>query len=176
MSARATDAQEFTSFPGMTYQTGLGPACVISGTAAAGTSVVVDIDKGGAVGVATFRYSLDGGTTWLAEDTLTAGSNSIGTTGLTMTWGTSEVLVLGAKYAWTNVPVSLANRLTKEVYPISLKVLDCASTASVSVTTGASPDTARTLTLTEGETIELDARSIASAVGLTRLRAYWGDY
>lgn len=176
MSARATDALEFSVFPGITYQTGLGPACVISGTAAAGTSVVVDIDLGGAVGAATFRYSLDGGSTWLDEDTLTAGSNSIGLTGLTMTWGTGENLVLGTKYTWTNVPVSLANRDCKEVYPLSIKILDCESTASMNVTTGASGSASRPLTLTEGEAIELDARSIVSAVGLNRIRAYWGDY
>lgn len=178
MGARATDFQEYTSFPGMTYQTGLGPASPITVNTAveANTTVVVTIAQGGAVGVATFTYSVNGGAA--SEPALTAGSNGIGTTGLIITWGVTGNLVLGATYTWTNVPVVLNGHTeTQDHETLEFEFVDVETTASMSVTTKRSGATSRTLNgLTDGYKHELNAYTITNAVGVNRLRVWWGDY
>lgn len=178
MGARATDVLEYTTFPGMTYQVGLGPASAISGTAAAGTTVICRIDLGGAINTATFEHSIDGGATWLDQDTLCAGSNSIGSTGLTMTWGAGSDLVLGATYTWTNVPITLnGNQRTQDPELLKLIFVDVETVASMYVTTKKSGGTSRLLSgLADGDIEELNILTIVSAVGVNKVRAYWGEY
>lgn len=175
MGARATDFQEYTSFPGMTYQTGLGPASTVSadGSVAAGTTVVYTIALGGPIGTATFTRSINGGAP--SEAALTAGTNTAD--GLTMTWGAGSDLVLGATYTWTNVPVVLNGRTaTQDPELLRLDIVDCESVASLSVTTKRSGSTARSVTIVEGDKLELNIYTIVSAVGINRAWAYWGDY
>jgi hypothetical protein len=160
----------------MTYQTGLGPACAVTadGTVAANTTVVYTIALGGAVGAATFTRSVNGGAPSVAA--ATAGTNTAD--GLTMTWGTGSNLVLGATYTWTNVPIVLnGHTQTLDHETLELEFVDVESTASMSVKTKRSGSTARTLTgLTDGYKRELNVYQITAAVGVNRLRVYWGDY
>jgi hypothetical protein len=177
MGARATDVLEYTTFPGMTYQVGLGPASVVSGTAAANTTVICRIDKGGAINTATFEYSINGGTTWLDQDTLCAGSNSIGATGLTMTWGAGSDLVLGATYTWTNIPIVLNGCLTtSDPELLRLDVMDAETIASLVVTTKRSGTAQRTVNIVEGDKLELNISTIVSAVGVNKAWAFWGEF
>lgn len=176
MGARQTDFQEYTTFPGMTYQTGLGPASVVSadGSVVANTTVVYTIALGGAVGVATFTRAVNGGTP--SEAALTAGTNTAD--GLTMTWGTGSDLVLGATYTWTNVPIVLnGHKETQDHETLELEFVDVGTTPSISLLTKRSGSTARTLTgLADGYKHELNAYSITAATGINKLRVWWGDY
>lgn len=175
MGARAKDALQYSSFPGMTYQTGLGPVCVISGSAPANTAILFEIDKGGAVGVATFRWSTDDGATWGAEDVLTAGSNTLAN-GITITWGTGSSLVLGAKYRWNNVPISLLSATTLSPGTLKLEFIDVESGGgSITCRTAASGHPSRTFSVADNDVLELDVFEIVSATAINKLRAYWGD-
>jgi hypothetical protein len=160
----------------MTYQTGLGPASVVSadGSVAVGTTVVYAIALGGPIGTATFTRSVNGGAPSVAA--LTAGTNTAD--GLTMTWGAGSDLVLGTTYTWTNVPVVLNGHLeTQDHETLKLEFVDVESTASMSVTTKRSGSTARTLSaLADGDEFDLNAYTITAAVGVNRLRVWWGDY
>lgn len=177
MGARETDFLEYTVFPGMTYQTGLGPVSpiTVNTTVAANTTVVVEVVLGGAVGVATFRYSLNGAA--FTAPAATAGSNGIGTTGLIITWGVGD-LIVGTKYTWTNVPVRLnTHRETSDHETLKLEFVDVEAVASLGVTTKRSGEYIRTLTgLVDGKEVSLNVYSITSAVGVNKLRVFWGDH
>ena len=63
------------------------PAVVLSGTPAAGVpSIDIQITTAGALGVAVFHWSIDGGATWVAIET-TAASVVLGLTGVTASFG-----------------------------------------------------------------------------------------
>ena len=66
---------EVSNWFGAVEQAGAGLGTVVpvpNGTPTAGDDVVVKITTGGALGVATFRYSLDGGSTFSGADVATA--------------------------------------------------------------------------------------------------------
>lgn len=178
MGARETDFQEYTVFPGMTYQTGLGPVSpiTVNTTVAANTTVIAEVVLGGAIGVATFRTSVDGGA--FSAPAATAGSNGIATTGLVITWGGGSNLVLGTRYTWTNVPVRLnTHRETSDHETLKLEFVDVEAVASLGVTTKRSGENTRTLTgLVDGKEVSLNVYSITSAVGVNKLRVFWGDH
>ena len=65
---------------------GTGPDGAVSGVPAGNSTAVVKIVVGGALGVATYKLSEDGGTTWGATTPTPAnGQIAIGTTGVTLT-------------------------------------------------------------------------------------------
>lgn len=175
MGARAKDALQYSGFPGMTYQTGLGPACVISGSAAANTSILFEIDLGGAAGTATFRWSVDDGATWGAEDVLTASSNTLAN-GLTITWGTGSALVLGARYRWNNVAIPLQSSTTLSPGTLKIEFLDVESGGGTfTCRTAASGHPLRTFSVADNDVLELDVVEIVSASAVNGIRVYWGD-
>jgi hypothetical protein len=176
MGAQAKDALQYSSFPGMTYQTGLGPVSVISGTAPADTSILFEIDLGGAVGTATFKWSLDDGATWEAENQLTATSNGVNS-GITMTWGAGSNLVLGAKYRWNNTVVPLSSATTKSPGVLKIDFLDVETGGGIfTCRAAADGHPLRTFNVVDGESLELDVYEIVSVTDVNKIRVYWGDY
>lgn len=85
----------------MTQPSGSPPSVTISGNYTSVYTGIVKITLGGSRGTATFKYSLNGGSTWSADIT-TAASYAIGTTGLTLTFGTGTY-VLNDQYTWYTV-------------------------------------------------------------------------
>jgi hypothetical protein len=80
--------------------TGL-PAVTASGVAAVSAAVVVELLTSGERGTATFRYSLDGGTTWSTSALVPAlGAYVLGATGATLTFG-AGAYVAGDRYSVT---------------------------------------------------------------------------
>jgi phage gp36-like protein len=64
---------------------GTGPTVLVSGTPDAARSFMLLIGFGGAPGVATFNWSLNGGASWEETDVvLTEGAYALGTTGLSV--------------------------------------------------------------------------------------------
>lgn len=83
-------------------QTGSGPVATISGVAAGNADVVVKINTGGTLGVATYQLSEDGGTTFAVEETTAAnGQVALGTTGITMVLGSGADQVAADEFACT---------------------------------------------------------------------------
>ena len=73
------------------HHLGTGPAATVSGAAGANADAVVQIVVGGALGVATYKLSLDGGGTWGATTATPAnGQIGIGATGATLVLGTGN--------------------------------------------------------------------------------------
>lgn len=81
---------------GAVVQTGPGPAVTLSGTPEIDGAVLIEIDLGGARGVATFRWSLDDGQTWEAEDVATGASVELTGTGLAAEFAEDEAGALSA--------------------------------------------------------------------------------
>ena len=81
----------------------VGPAITLTGTPTALTDydIVIEIDLGGARATATFRWSTNGGATWVAEDVLTAATVVLTGTGLTANFPDTASYVLGETYSWT---------------------------------------------------------------------------
>jgi hypothetical protein len=59
-----------------------------------------EIQTGGTLGTATFRWSLDNGATWIASGVVTAASVALGTTGVTVNFPAGSYVSAEA-YAWT---------------------------------------------------------------------------
>jgi hypothetical protein len=77
-------------------------AITVTGTPVRPTySFVVEITTTGGRGTGVFRWSSDGGTTWTADVTITAGTgiNALGTTGVTVTFGDVSYTD-GNEYTW----------------------------------------------------------------------------
>jgi hypothetical protein len=74
-------------------QTGGGPVVTLTGTPLDDYDIVIEMDLGGAVATATFKWSIDGGATYEAEDVLTAATVALTGTGLTANFaaGTYEL-------------------------------------------------------------------------------------
>ena len=71
--------------------TGTGPEASTSGTPAGNADAIVKITLAGALGIATYDLSLDGGGTWEGDQTTPAdGQIVIGTTGVTLTLETGD--------------------------------------------------------------------------------------
>ena len=66
------------------------PTVTISGTPSSllAQSLRIEITTGGTRGTALFRWSLDGGTTWVASGVATAASVALGTSGITAAFAT----------------------------------------------------------------------------------------
>ena len=69
---------------------GTGPEAAVTGVAAGNADAKIELVTGGALGVATYKLSEDGGTTWGdAESTPANGQIAVGETGVTVTLGDS---------------------------------------------------------------------------------------
>jgi hypothetical protein len=89
---------------GSLTQSGAGPVITIAGNPNMGASLRIEIQTGGAVGTATFRWSLDGGATWLASAVATTGgvivlSTADIVTGITATFP-AGTYVSAETYTW----------------------------------------------------------------------------
>jgi len=84
------------------------PTITVSGVPAAAYSGVVEITKEGAVGVAEFRWSTDGGATWVASAVATAATVALGATGLTVAFP-AGTYYRPCRYTWTSVVVPSAS-------------------------------------------------------------------
>ena len=79
------------------------PAVGLQATAPlASYSGVIEIDGAGARGVATFKWSTDGGSTWLHTGVTTGATVALTSTGLTATFASGQYEV-GDRYTWTSV-------------------------------------------------------------------------
>lgn len=83
---------------GTTTQSGSGPAVTFGGNPVSNCSVYLKIDAGGARGVATFSWSLNGGSDYEATGVTTAASVSLGNTGITATFA-AGTYVLNETYS-----------------------------------------------------------------------------
>lgn len=64
------------------------PVVTVAGYPTGNYTVHVDMDLGGARGTATFRWSIDGGLTWVAAGVVTAATVALGSTGITVAFPT----------------------------------------------------------------------------------------
>lgn len=87
-------------------QSGAGPLPTLSGAPYDQSFSQVEIQTGGAVGTATFKYSLDGGDTW-SEEIATAASYAL-PSGVTVTF-TAGTYVADELYSWTDTAPILTN-------------------------------------------------------------------
>jgi len=78
----------------------VGPAITVSGAPNGHFAMKIEVTLGGTLGVSQFRWSLDGGTTWVATAVPTAASVLLGGTGITATFP-AGTYVLAETYAWT---------------------------------------------------------------------------
>lgn len=77
-----------------------GPAISVAGPPSRAALMRVEITTGGTVGVAVFRFSEDGGSTWVLSGIVTAATVLLGTTGITATFP-AGTYVSGETYSWT---------------------------------------------------------------------------
>lgn len=90
---------------GTLTQSGAGPVITIAGDPMLGAALRIEIQTGGAVGTATFRWSIDGGSNWLASAVATTGgvvelSTADLDTGITATFP-AGTYVSAETYDWT---------------------------------------------------------------------------
>ena len=95
---------------GAVAQTGGGPAVTVTGTPDATRPFKIQITTGGtlASGLARFRWSKDGGTTWDESNVTLSASHALGTTGLTAHFA-AGTYVLGTTYEWSTGMTTLTN-------------------------------------------------------------------
>src|SRR3990167_629524 len=91
----------------ITERSGTDPPLVtITGTPDNDYLFVIDLTLGGARGVAPFRWSINGGSTWEASGVVTAATNVLGTTGLTANFPVGTYTDDNAYY-WATYPMTL---------------------------------------------------------------------
>jgi len=101
----ANFAAETAGTVGALTQSGTGPLITITGDPDDAYDLQIEVDLGGDRGTATFRWSLDGGANWEAEDVLTAATVALGTTGMTANFPDGSY-VLAETYDWdTTAPI-----------------------------------------------------------------------
>ncbi|MDH3975530.1 MAG: DUF2586 domain-containing protein [Deltaproteobacteria bacterium] len=108
---------------GPVTKTGTGPDVTAAGTVKAAASVLLQIVKGGARNVGTYKLSEDGGDSYGAEKTIPVdGLVLIGSTGVTITVPDAVDMVAGDTYDFTlNAPVpSITDVMTALETPLSL--------------------------------------------------------
>lgn len=98
------------STQGAITKSGAGPTITVSGAAATGHYLMrIEITTGGVLGTSQFRWSIDGGSTWLASAIATpvSGTHELSTatfaTGITATFP-AGTYVLNETYSWTSTP------------------------------------------------------------------------
>lgn len=63
------------------------PTVTLTGTLTTATAILIDVPVGGVIGVATWRYSTDGGSNFTAGGTMSGIAQAIGATGVNVTFG-----------------------------------------------------------------------------------------
>ncbi|MFO7179578.1 MAG: hypothetical protein DIU78_012850 [Pseudomonadota bacterium] len=90
---------------GSVTASGGGPAVTLTGTPAGDYQLVIEITKAGAVSTAEFRWSIDGGESWEAEDVVTAATVALGSTGITANFAAGSYVLAETYSAETNAYV-----------------------------------------------------------------------
>jgi len=87
---------------GAVTKVGTGPTITVAGAPQGHFSMRIAITLGGVLGTSTFRWSTDGGTTWVEQGILTpvGGTYLLGSTGITATFP-AGTYVLADTYSWT---------------------------------------------------------------------------
>lgn len=98
--ATATGAISTADTNSAVAQTGSGPLVTLTGTPTKDLNAIVYIVIGGAIGVALFRYSIDGGLTFTSS-IVTSATYLIPGTGVTVNFA-AGTYVAGTTYVWTS--------------------------------------------------------------------------
>ncbi len=90
-------------------QTGGGPVVTVAGAPFDSYNAIIEVMGGGALGVGTFRYSLDGGDVYSQTYTIPSGGTFlVGDSNVTATFA-AGTYVLGTTYTWTSTAPSFSN-------------------------------------------------------------------
>lgn len=105
---------------GAVTQSGAGPAVTLTGTPNDDYDLRIEVDLAGALATATFRWSIDGGATWVLEDVVTAATVAL-TNGSTIVTGLTANFAAGTYVLGETYDASTVCYVAGEEYYVDVR-------------------------------------------------------